>query len=149
MHTALQALSEPHRMAILSMLADGERPAGDFVDALPIAQPTVSKHLSVLREAGLVTVRKDAQRRLEFTPARKDGVAVPSETYLSLVIATEPVGDGKFALKLRRAVNGPGVARLGKLDVPKYQGRRSGAMIVVSVDVDAEGKPVMASKPAK
>jgi len=64
MHAALQALSEPHRMAILSMLADGERPAGDFVDALPIAQPTVSKHLAVLREAGLVTVRKDAQRRL-------------------------------------------------------------------------------------
>ena len=51
-------------MAILSMLAHGERPAGDFVDALPIAQPTVSKHLSVLREAGLVSVRKDAQRRL-------------------------------------------------------------------------------------
>jgi len=64
MHAALQALSEPHRMAILSMLADGERPAGDFVDALPITQPSVSKHLSVLREAGLVTVRKDAQRRL-------------------------------------------------------------------------------------
>ncbi len=64
MHTALQALSEPHRMVILSMLADGERPAGDFVDALPIAQPTVSKHLSVLRAAGLVSVRKDAQRRL-------------------------------------------------------------------------------------
>lgn len=64
MHAALQALSDPHRMEILSMLSDGERPAGDFVDALPIAQPTVSKHLSVLREAGLVTVRKDAQRRL-------------------------------------------------------------------------------------
>ena len=58
------AMAEPHRMAILSMLADGERPAGDFVDALPISQPTVSRHLSVLREAGLVTVRKDAQRRL-------------------------------------------------------------------------------------
>lgn len=64
MHAALQALAEPNRMVILSMLADGERPAGDFVDALPIAQPTVSKHLSVLREAGLVTVRKDATRRL-------------------------------------------------------------------------------------
>ncbi|MDQ3124544.1 MAG: metalloregulator ArsR/SmtB family transcription factor [Pseudomonadota bacterium] len=64
MHAALQALSDPHRMAILSMLADGEHPAGDFVNALPIAQPTVSKHLSVLREAGLVTVRKDAQRRM-------------------------------------------------------------------------------------
>lgn len=64
MNLALQALSEPHRMAIVAMLADGERPAGDFVDALPISQPAVSKHLSVLREAGLVTVRKDAQRRL-------------------------------------------------------------------------------------
>ena len=64
MNLALQALSEPHRMAIVAMLADGERPAGDFVDALPISQPTVSKHLSVLREAGLVTVRKEAQRRL-------------------------------------------------------------------------------------
>ena len=64
MNLALQALSEPHRMAIIAMLAEGERPAGDFVDALPISQPTVSKHLSVLREAGLVTVRKDAQRRL-------------------------------------------------------------------------------------
>lgn len=64
MHAALQALSEPHRMAIVSMLAGGERPAGDFVDALPISQPTVSKHLSVLREAGLVSVRKDANRRL-------------------------------------------------------------------------------------
>lgn len=64
MHAALTALAEPNRMAILSMLAEGERPAGDFVDALPISQPTVSKHLSVLREAGLVTVRKDANRRL-------------------------------------------------------------------------------------
>lgn len=64
MHAALKALSDPHRMAILSMLAEGERPAGDFVEALPISQPTVSKHLSVLREAGLVRVRKDAQRRM-------------------------------------------------------------------------------------
>lgn len=64
MHTALQALAEPHRMTILSMLAERERPAGDFVDALPVSQPTVSKHLSVLREAGLVAVRKDANRRL-------------------------------------------------------------------------------------
>jgi len=51
-------------MAIVAMLAAGERPAGDFVDALPISQPTVSKHLSVLRAAGLVSVRKDANRRL-------------------------------------------------------------------------------------
>jgi DNA-binding transcriptional ArsR family regulator len=61
---ALQALAEPNRLAMLDMLAAGERPAGDFVRALPIAQPTVSKHLGVLKEAGLVTVRKDGTRRL-------------------------------------------------------------------------------------
>jgi DNA-binding transcriptional ArsR family regulator len=64
MHDTLQALSEPHRRTIVAMLVAGERPAGDFVEALPVSQPTVSKHLSVLREAGLVTVRKDANRRL-------------------------------------------------------------------------------------
>ena len=64
MHNALYALAEPNRMAILSLLRDGERPAGDFFDLLPISQPAVSKHLGVLRNAGLVTVRKDAQRRL-------------------------------------------------------------------------------------
>jgi DNA-binding transcriptional ArsR family regulator len=64
MHAALQALAEPNRMAILALLRDGERPVGDFVYALPISQPAVSKHLGVLRAAGLVEVRKDAQRRL-------------------------------------------------------------------------------------
>ncbi|MGE0798905.1 MAG: ArsR/SmtB family transcription factor [Lautropia sp.] len=63
MQAALQALSDPSRRTIVAMLADGERAAGDFVTALPIAQPTVSKHLSVLRAAGLVTVRKDSTRR--------------------------------------------------------------------------------------
>ncbi|QBX36876.1 transcriptional regulator [Brevundimonas sp. S30B] len=61
---AFAALAEPHRLAILGLLAGGERAAGDLVDALPVSQPTVSRHLSVLREAGLVTVRKDANRRL-------------------------------------------------------------------------------------
>lgn len=61
---ALQALAEPNRLAMLDMLASGERPVGDFVRALPIAQPTVSKHLGVLRTAGLVRVRKDGARRL-------------------------------------------------------------------------------------
>lgn len=80
-------------------------------------------------------------RRLVFTPAKKGGVAVPSETWLSLVIAAEPVGDGKFGLKLRRAINGPGVASLGKMELPKY--KVGGATIVVSVEVDAQGKPDM------
>ena len=62
-------LAEPTRRDILDLLRDGERPVGDLVGALGISQPLVSKHLRVLREAGLVEVRPDAQRRLyRLTP---------------------------------------------------------------------------------
>ncbi len=57
-------LAEPTRREILDLLRDGERPVGDLVDRLAISQPAVSKHLRVLRDAGLVDVRADAQRRL-------------------------------------------------------------------------------------
>jgi DNA-binding transcriptional ArsR family regulator len=62
--TALQALADPRRLEILELLRDGERPVGELVERLPVSQPAVSKHLRVLREAGLVDVRVDAQRRL-------------------------------------------------------------------------------------
>lgn len=57
-------VADPHRRAILDLLRDGERPVGELVDALALAQPAVSKHLRVLRDAGLVHVRVDAQRRV-------------------------------------------------------------------------------------
>lgn len=59
-----EAIAEPNRRQILDLLRAGERPAGDLVEALGLSQPGVSKHLKVLREAGLVSVRADAQRRL-------------------------------------------------------------------------------------
>jgi DNA-binding transcriptional ArsR family regulator len=62
--TALQVLAEPRRLAILELLRDGERPVGDLVDELGTSQPAVSKHLRVLKDAGLVEARVDAQRRL-------------------------------------------------------------------------------------
>ncbi|HEY1701626.1 MAG TPA: metalloregulator ArsR/SmtB family transcription factor [Trebonia sp.] len=62
--TTLQVLAEPRRQAILGLLREGELPVGDLVARLDVSQPTVSKHLRVLRDAGLVTVRVDAQRRL-------------------------------------------------------------------------------------
>jgi DNA-binding transcriptional ArsR family regulator len=63
-------LAEPTRRDILDLLRDGERPVGDLVEQLRISQPLVSKHLRVLREAGLVDVRPDAQRRLyRLSPA--------------------------------------------------------------------------------
>lgn len=57
-------LAEPRRREILDLLRDGERPVGELVDRLRLSQPAVSKHLRVLREAGLVDVRAEAQRRL-------------------------------------------------------------------------------------
>jgi DNA-binding transcriptional ArsR family regulator len=59
-----EILAEPNRRRILDLLIGGERPVGDLVDDLAISQPAVSKHLRILREAGLVAVRSDAQRRL-------------------------------------------------------------------------------------
>lgn len=63
MVTAFEVLAEPRRRDILDLLRSGERAVGDLVEQLPLSQPTVSKHLKVLREAGLVEVRQDAQRR--------------------------------------------------------------------------------------
>ena len=57
-------LADPTRRDILDLLRAGERPVGDLVDQLGMSQPAVSKHLRVLRDAGLVEARPDAQRRL-------------------------------------------------------------------------------------
>ena len=63
MQAVLDAIVEPRRRDILDLLRAGERQVGDLVDELGVTQPTVSKHLKVMRDAGLVTVRPDAQRR--------------------------------------------------------------------------------------
>lgn len=57
-------VAEPKRRQILDLLRQGERPVGELVEALSLTQPAVSKHLRVLRTAGLVSSRIDAQRRL-------------------------------------------------------------------------------------
>jgi DNA-binding transcriptional ArsR family regulator len=62
--TIFEVLAEPNRQRILDLLREGERPVGEIVDALGMSQPAVSKHLRVLKEAGLVDVRAEAQRRL-------------------------------------------------------------------------------------
>ncbi len=64
MSAAYAALAEPHRRQILDLLRDGERPAGELVKRLELSQPGVSKHLKVLREAGLVGFRVDGRRRV-------------------------------------------------------------------------------------
>jgi len=61
--TTFEVLAEPTRRRILDLLQPGEQSVGDLVDRLGLSQPGVSKHLRVLRDAGLVSVRSDAQRR--------------------------------------------------------------------------------------
>jgi DNA-binding transcriptional ArsR family regulator len=63
MASTFEVLGEPRRREILDLLRGGERAVGDLVDRVALSQPAVSKHLKILREAGLVEVRQDAQRR--------------------------------------------------------------------------------------
>jgi DNA-binding transcriptional ArsR family regulator len=64
---AFNAIGEPHRREILNYLALQERPVGDIVATLGFAQPSVSKHLRVLRQVGLVYVRRDGRRKMYRT----------------------------------------------------------------------------------
>ena len=61
---AFNAIAEPRRREILGVLAGGEQPVNDLVQSLGWAQPQVSKHLAVLREVGLVSVRGAGRQRL-------------------------------------------------------------------------------------
>lgn len=62
--SVFDVVAEPNRRRILDLLSQAERPVGELVGRLELSQPAVSKHLRILREAGLVDVRGDAQRRL-------------------------------------------------------------------------------------
>ena len=64
MDAVLQALADGSRRTVLEMLRHRPATAGEIAQALPIARPGVSRHLRVLREAGLVDVRQEAQRRI-------------------------------------------------------------------------------------
>ena len=59
-----EVIAEPNRRRILDLLLAREQPVGDLVRELPVSQPAVSKHLRVLRDAGLVSVRTEGQRRV-------------------------------------------------------------------------------------
>ena len=64
MTTAFELLADPTRRRVLDELRAGERSVGELVDRLNMSQPAISKQLRVLREAGLASVRADAQRRI-------------------------------------------------------------------------------------
>jgi DNA-binding transcriptional ArsR family regulator len=62
--STFELIADPTRRSILDLLRESERSVGDLVERIGLSQPGVSKHLRALREAGLVGVRRDAQRRV-------------------------------------------------------------------------------------
>ena len=68
-----ELLADPTRRRLLEALRDGDHSVGALVRRLQISQPSVSKHLRILREAGFVSVRKDAQRRIYTLDAMRLG----------------------------------------------------------------------------
>ena len=84
----LDALGDPTRRAVLELLRDGECPVGQLASALPVSRPAVSQHLRVLREAGLVTERREGTRRLyRVDPAGLAALRTYLERYWSDVLA--------------------------------------------------------------
>src|SRR5438067_12185924 len=72
MAAALRAIAEPRRQAILRLVRDEERTAGEIAEAFEVTRPAISQHLAVLKEAGLVAERRDGTRR--FYSARPEKI---------------------------------------------------------------------------
>src|SRR5215831_18847535 len=83
-----EALADPTRRQIVTLLAGGERSAGDIADRFPIAGPSVSRHLKVLRESGLISYRQQATSRFyRLEPERLDEVRQWMEAVLDVTKA--------------------------------------------------------------
>lgn len=81
-----EALADPTRREIVRALATGEKSAGDLADRFPIAGPSVSRHLKVLRESGLISYRRDATSRIyRLEPEPLDEVRQWMQAQLNLV----------------------------------------------------------------
>jgi DNA-binding transcriptional ArsR family regulator len=104
---AFEVLAEPRRRQILDLLLEQPRSVGDLVDQTGLSQPGTSKHLRVLREAGLVRVQKDAQRRV---------YALDPQALADLIAWVEPY---------RRAMAGQLDALERHLDETATKGRKS------------------------
>lgn len=81
-HDPFDALGDPNRRSIVESLTDGAKPVSEIAEALPISRPAVSRHLRLLKEAGLVTDRRDGTRRIY--ELHDEGVAAVRE-YLEQV----------------------------------------------------------------
>ena len=89
MEDIFEVLVEPNPRRILELLRGGDRPVGEIVSALGLSQPAVSKHLQVLKQASLVDVHPDAQRRVyQLRPESLSKLDAWLAPYRELVVAT-------------------------------------------------------------
>jgi DNA-binding transcriptional ArsR family regulator len=85
----LEALGDPTRRAIFELLRAGPRAVGDLARELPVSRPAVSQHLRVLKDAGLVTERRDGTRRLyRVDPQGVDGLRAYFDAFWADVLAS-------------------------------------------------------------
>lgn len=103
-----EALADPTRRGIVAMLAAGERSAGDIAERFPIAGPSVSRHLKVLRESGLVSYRREATSRFyRLEPAPLEEVRQWMDAQLDVVKARfDRLGAHLAAMKEREERGG-------------------------------------------
>ena len=107
--------------------------AGKVQSAQPLPDPNAVEALN--------RVAVDLARKLPFSPAKKDGAAVASETTLYLKLVMEPKAGGQFGIRLAQASNGPHVVQMGRLHLPENKGLRGRVLVVVGVPLRADGSP--------
>lgn len=112
----------------------GVRVAVDAAGKVTSAQPSDPAAIPALNQAATEIARK-----LAFDPATKDGVAAASETTLFLLLVLEPKNNGQFGIRLKRAQSGPDRSKSAPVIPPKYQQRDANALVVVTVDLRADG----------
>ena len=117
MQEGLDAIAHPGRRAMLTLLLAGERSAGELAERTGMRQPVASQHLRVLRDAGLVSVRKDGNRRVysvDFENVgrlRRDLDAFWQPHLAALKDAVEGTVEGTVGGTAEGAVDGPAVRR--------------------------------------
>jgi DNA-binding transcriptional ArsR family regulator len=108
MDDALRAVADPTRRAILRLVRDGERPAGEIARHFPaISRPAVSQHLRVLADAGLVDVRADGNRRLYRwrREGLRDAVAFVEEMWVDRLARLKQAAEREAWPERQRARN--------------------------------------------
>ncbi|MCL6091725.1 MAG: metalloregulator ArsR/SmtB family transcription factor [Actinobacteria bacterium] len=141
-----KALSDPTRRGVLEVLSRGEMAAGEIASLFPISGPSVSRHLAVLRSAGLVTERRDANRLIYSL--EQDKLAAVLGAWLGAVCPTSPPRPATLERPAREVAPKSGHKKKGKSAAkrkrkvpPSEAGESSGSEVGAGLAADRAGTP--------